>query len=84
MWDSWQVYLLRKHLDTIQVQGVASDRICGLQVKLSATDDSFLTILGVYMACLDQGIECYREHLVEVERLICELLKTWPCFSGGF
>lgn len=33
-----------------------------------------MTVIGVYLPCLEQGIECYKQHLQELERVICESL----------
>ncbi len=61
--------LYRKNLQVTAVLNILSDRICGIRIK---SDSSVYTILGVYMPCMDQGLDCYREHLVELERCISE------------
>ena len=34
--------------------------------------DSFLTVIGVYLPCLNLGIEYFQEHLLELEEVILE------------
>ena len=36
-------------------------------------DRSMMSVIGVYLPCLEQGVDSYREHLVELERIVCEL-----------
>lgn len=31
-----------------------------------------MSVIGVYLPCLDLGADCYREHLTELERVISE------------
>ena len=31
-----------------------------------------MSVIGVYLSCIDQGMEEYRKHLVELERVISE------------
>ena len=35
-------------------------------------DNSAVSVIGVYLPCLNQGLDCYREHLVELERVISD------------
>ena len=32
-------------------------------------DGSVVSVIGVYLPYLDHGVDCYREHLVELERV---------------
>ena len=43
-------------------------------MKFSLDDGgrSMFSVIGVYMSCLDQGLECCRERLVELERIVSE------------
>ena len=34
-------------------------------------------MIGVYLPCLDQGLDCYGEHLTELERVVTEC-ETYP------
>ena len=34
--------------------------------------NSLLSVVCVYLPCIDQGVDCYREHLVELERVVSE------------
>ena len=35
-------------------------------------NSSLVSVIGVYMPYSDQGLECYRDHLIELERVISE------------
>ena len=35
-------------------------------------DSSLMSVIGVYLPCLDLGVDCYREHLMELEGVISE------------
>ena len=61
---------MEESLDAMPISSISSDRICGLRLKLPPPATGDITILGVYLPCADMGIECYGEHLVELERLI--------------
>ena len=49
-----------------------SDRICGIRVKFNGDDNSLFSAVGVYLPCINQGVDCYREHLLELEHLVSE------------
>ena len=52
------------------ISNIQSDRICGIRIKRTTADSkSWISILGVYLPCLDQGMELYRDSLVELERV---------------
>ena len=46
-------------------------------------DRSVVSVIGVYLTCLDQGVDCYREHLVELERVISESELQGPVMVLG-
>ena len=48
-------------------------------------DDSraLVSIIGVYMPCLDKGSDCYRQHLLELERVISESVLFGPVVILG-
>ena len=33
-----------------------------------------MSVIGVYLPCLDRGVDCYKEQLLELERIVCESL----------
>ena len=49
-----------------------SDRICGIRVKINGDDNSLFSVVGVYLPCINQGVDRYREHLLELEHLMSE------------
>lgn len=62
--------LWKNDLDVSIVTGCASDRICCIRVKLR--NNEALTIIGVYLPCLDQGLDYYQECVIQLEELIRE------------
>ena len=40
--------------------------------ELKGGDEAWISIIGVYLPCLDLGVELYRESLTELERVISE------------
>ena len=46
-------------------------------------DRSVVSVIGVYLPCLDQGVDCYREHLVEFEHVISESELHGPVMVLG-
>ena len=55
--------------------GEISDRICGIRFY---GDRAVMSVIGVYLLCLDQGIDYYREQLIELERVVCESALLGP------
>ena len=44
-----------------------------------------MSVIGVYLPCLDQGVDYYREHLVEPERVISDAQQIGSvCVLGDF
>ena len=54
------------------VERISSDQICAIRCSLDKSATTVLTVIGVYLPCLDQGIDCYSSHLLELEKIICE------------
>ena len=73
----------KKDLDAVPIASISSDRICGLRIKLHHHARSEITVLGVYLPCSDMGMECYIEHLVELENLISESEHLGPIVIIG-
>ena len=71
--------LWQKSIAAYPVDGISSDRICAIRFAIDDGDKSLLTIIGVYMPCLDQGIECYKQHLFELERVISFTPRSYHC-----
>ena len=46
-------------------------------------DHSLVSVIGVYMPCSDQGLECYRDHLIQRERVISESSLLSPVVVLG-
>ena len=72
----------KKSLDATPIS-ISSDRICGLRLKMPPPETAEVTILGVYLPCTDMGIDCYGEHLIELERLISEGQQLGPIVITG-
>ena len=54
------------------IGGIESDRVGGVRLALGDNSGSILSIIGVYLSCMDQGMEVYSEHLAVLERAITE------------
>ena len=72
--------LYKKSLTVTEVRGINSDRICGLSIHLP---DKILTVLGVYLPCASQKFESYREHLMELERIVSECQQVGQVLIAG-
>ena len=48
------------------ISGISSDHICGIRFTVDDGDRAMVSVIGVYLPCLEQGIGHYREHLVEL------------------
>ena len=76
--------LWRRSFDVTPISDIQSDRICGIRVKRTTDDDqTWISILGVYLPCLDLGVELYRDSLVELERVVLESQQWGPVFVAG-
>ena len=65
------------------ISSINSDRVIGIRFSMDDGDRSVMTLTGVYLPCLDQGVDCYREHLVELERVISESELQGPVMVLG-
>ena len=64
--------LWHKSIGATPVDGILSDRVCAVQFSIDDGPRSMVSVIGVYLPCLDQGLECYRQHLHKLERVISE------------
>ena len=71
--------LWHKSIGATPIADIASDRICGIRFPYMNGGDTF-SVVGVYLSCLDQALECYREYmyLVELEWVISESMLLGP------
>ena len=61
-----------------------SDRIYGIRLKRDGDEgDAWLSVIGVYLPCLDLGMELYRNTLIELERVISESAQLGPVIAAG-
>ena len=63
--------------------GISSDCICAVRSSVDDGDSLLVSVIGVYMPCSDQGLECYRDHLIELERVISESSLLGPVVVLG-
>ena len=49
------------------IGGIESDRIGGIRFAVGKGESSTVSVIVVYMPCLDQGIDVHREQLVILE-----------------
>lgn len=65
-------FLWRKSVGATPISGIKSDRIGGVKFSVGNGDDTVVSVIGVYLPCLDQGVRDYRECLVQLEHVVCE------------
>ena len=76
--------LWRKSFDVTPISDIRSNRICGIRIKRSTENDqSWISILGVYLPCLDLGAKLYHDSLVELERVVSESEQLGPVIIAG-
>lgn len=73
--------LWKKSLDVFPINEIDSDRIYG--VRLKKDDETWLSIIGVYLPYADLGMDYYRDTLVEVERVISDSANLGPVVIAG-
>ena len=62
--------LWHKTIGAIPVSDITSDRICVIRFCDPNDNRSTVSVIGVYLPCSDQGMDCYRDHLQELERIV--------------
>ena len=75
--------LWHKSIGATPIGGISSDRICGIRFSVDDGDASVMSVIGVYLPCLDQGMDCYREHLIELDRVVSESEHLGPVVVLG-
>ena len=48
-----------------------------IRLTVHNRNSSVVTIIGVYMPCIDKGMDCYQHHLLQLEKLISESSLVW-------
>ena len=65
--------LWHKNIAAILISEINSNSIRGIRLTVDDEDRSMLSVICVYLPCLDQGMDCYREHLVELDQIVSKL-----------
>ena len=73
----------KKEIDATPISLISSDRICGIRIKSPCPSADDITIIAVYLPCSDMGMECYSEHLIELERVVSEHQPHGPVIIMG-
>ena len=73
----------KKEIDATPISSISSDRICGIRIKSSCPSVDDITIIVVYLPCSDMGMECYKEHLIELELVVSEHQPHGPVIIMG-
>ena len=47
---------------------------CVSRFYIDDGDRSMMSVIGVYLHCLNEGLECYKQHLLELERVVSKSL----------
>ena len=56
--------LWHKSISSSPITDITSDRICGIRFSIDDGDSSVMSVVGVYLPCLDQGVDCYRTPVI--------------------
>ena len=75
--------MFRKFLHVSPISSVSSDRICDIQIHLTSPDPQFITVIGVYLPCAEQGMDAYSNALLELEQLITTSSRLGPVLISG-
>ena len=73
--------LWRKELIASGIDGIDCDRICGL--RLNVRVEEVLSVIGVYLPCLELGIDYYRECLAVLEEVVSASMQLGPTIVAG-
>ena len=73
--------LWHKSIGATPVGGISSDRICGIRFSVDDGARLVMSIIGVYLPCLDQGLDCYKEHLVYRAGKSAASLSFWVQYN---
>ena len=73
----------KKEINATPIPSISSDRICGIRIKSSSSSTDDITIIAVYLPCSDVGMECYSEHLIELEQVVSEHQPHGPVIIMG-
>ena len=76
-------FLWRKTVGASPIAQLDSDRVGGIRVALGKGVGSVLSVIGVYLPCNDQGLDVYKEHLVELEQIVSDSLLLGPVVVVG-
>ena len=84
--------LWHKSVAATPITDINSDWICGIRCTMDDRVDSLMSVIGVYLPCLDLGIDRHREHLKELERVVSEsrllgpvtVLGDFNAYLGGW
>ena len=63
-------YGTRELVLSLRVSDIVYDRICAIHFCDPVDNSSTVSVIGVYLHCSDQGMDCYREHLQQLERIM--------------
>ncbi len=62
---------------------IENDRFCCIRLQLSELPSSTLSIIGVYLPCIDQGLDVFAECLSVLESLVCDSKRLGPVIVAG-
>ena len=70
--------LWHKSVAATPISGITSDKICGIRCMMDDEENSLMSVIGVYLPCLDLGVDCYLRHMQELERIVSESRLLGP------
>ena len=75
--------LWHKSIAASPISSTGSDRTCGIRFSLDDRESTIMPVIGVYLPRLDQGIDCYTDHLIELECVIRDSQLLGPVVVLG-
>ena len=75
--------LWHKTIGASPVSDITSDRVCAIRFCDPNDNKSTFSVIGVYLPCSDQGMDCYRDHLQELECVISDSILLGPVIILG-
>ena len=66
--------LWHKSIGAVPVDGIKSDCLCAVRFSINVGVPSIMTVIGVYLPCSDQSLDCYKNHLIELGNILNESL----------
>ena len=75
--------LWHRDLDATPIGDKGSDRMCRIRFQADEGTKSVISLIGVYMPCLNLRMEYYQDQLVDLQRIVLESKALGPVIVMG-